>query len=172
MEIRAATLEDLHPIGVLLVACLESGLGWLPEGDYSRNIPYRQKPGHALFVAERVESRGKRLVGFVECAQEARPHPPEIGNIFVHPDFQGHKVGLALFRHAVRYCGLGTVVSTYEKNKTAQKFFEAQGCVLIGRQPTFKLEDVMAGKHDDPSWRLTYVVPQERIAAIVGRGAA
>jgi GNAT superfamily N-acetyltransferase len=168
MTIRAATIDDLHPIGVLLVACLESGAGWLPEGDYSLNIPYRQKPGHALFVDERSDNRGKRLTGFVECAPESPPHPPTITNIFVHPTCQGQKVGDALFRHAVRYCGLGTVVSTYEKNTVSRRFLEGQGCVLVGRAPTFNLADVMAGKRDDPSWRLTYVVPQERIAALVG----
>ncbi len=168
MEIRAATLDDLRPIGELLVACLNAGVGWLPEGDYSRNIPYRQKPQHALFVAERQESRGKTLLGFVECAPEARPEPPVITNLFVHPAFQGGPVGDALFRQAVRYCGLGTLVHTYERNAAACRFFEKQGCVLIGRNPTFSLTDVLSGKQDDPSWRLTYVIPQERVAGIVG----
>jgi ribosomal protein S18 acetylase RimI-like enzyme len=168
MEIRPATLQDLTAVGELLVACLNAGVGWLPEGDYSRNIPYRMKPNYALFVAERAESRGKTLLGFVECAQEMRPHPPEISNLFVHPAFQGQGVGLELFRHAVRHCGLGTLVSTYERNTAARKFFEGQGCVEVGRAPTFNLQDVMSGRTDDPNWRITYVVPQERIASLVG----
>ncbi len=168
MEIRAATLEDLTPVGELLVACLNAGVGWLPEGDYSRNIPYRMKPSYALFVAERNESRGKVIAGFVECVREMPPHPPEVSNLFVHPAFQGQRIGLELFRHAVRYCGLGTLVSTYARNTSARKFFEGQGCVEVGRAPTYSLTDFMSGRTDDPNWRITYVVPQDRIAALVG----
>jgi ribosomal protein S18 acetylase RimI-like enzyme len=167
-SIRAASLEDLTPIGELLVACLNAGKGWVPEGDYSLNVPYRMKPNHALFVAERTESRGKTVVGFVECVREMRPHPPEISNLFVHPQYGGQGIGDQLFRHAVHYCGLGTVVSTYERNETACKFYERQGCILVGRAPTFNLQDVMAGDMANPNWRVTYVVPQERVASIVG----
>ncbi len=124
--LRIATLEDADRIAEIHRTSRASSMPWLPvvhtaEEDrwFYRNIVI---PDQHIEVAE----INGEVVGF--CATDER----WLNHLYVHPNAQGHGIGSALLKSAMKRC-VELNLWVFQRNTNAQAFYTSHGFEEVTR---------------------------------------
>ena len=154
LHIRRATDNDCSQLTTLAADVFRQTYGAAIPDDVLE--PYLQEqfsqegfavqltlPHHYYLVAYVAE----QLVGFCKLAQTAVPpvitvrNPLELGQLYLHPDYQGLGIGSRLMKRAIEtavhhaYDSLWLCV--WEQNKTAVAFYQKWGYKQVGTTQIF-----------------------------------
>ena len=129
MRIRRARPDDAETLSRVAFRAKASWgypREWLTAWDAALTVSEPYVREHGVFVAD----AAGRIAGFV--AVEAGP-PPEIGHLWVDPEWQGEGIGRALVDRAVRF-GRRRGWRSYriEADPNAVPFYEKLGALKIG----------------------------------------
>jgi [ribosomal protein S18]-alanine N-acetyltransferase len=118
---RPGTADDLSEIAAIQEVCPEAAR-WRPE-DYL-NFDFR------------VCVLGGRIAGFA-VSRITAPGERELLNLAVAPEFRRRGVGAALVRPLVTETGDCVFLEVRESNRTARRFYKAQGFQEVGLRPGY-----------------------------------
>lgn len=131
MRIRRADPSEYDEVTRVWMAGWQStGLGHAEDSSFEElQIKFRQQVATVwdLYVAE-VDGRIAGLLA-LQLAQS------QLDQLFLHPDFQGQGIGLALLNHAKDILPHGMWLRSAEKNYRAIRFYEKSGFKFERRDP-------------------------------------
>ena len=123
VDVRDAQSEDVPRIAEVFIASFES-LTFLPmlhthdeHREFVRNLVMHDE----VWVAE----EDGRIVGMAALAGDV------LGQLYVHPAFQGRGAGSALFETATKRRPKGFTLWVFQQNDRARTFYDHRGCKLV-----------------------------------------
>jgi GNAT superfamily N-acetyltransferase len=123
MRIRRGSSDDLAAIGRVFLAARDAMayLPRIPDEDRPRIGKLITRDHDELWVAE----EDGQIVAFADLRDD------ELAHIYVHPSWQGRRLGTELFEQAKRRRPEGFWWWVFQKNEGAHRFYERHGSRLL-----------------------------------------